>query len=253
MPDVFLGSDETSVPPLARIHRIDVWIFDLDCPDCELTGLSRLLSSNERARFSRFKNPLIANRWTVAHARLRQIVGSYLEATPYQDEFVLNFYGKPRIPSSSIVTPLNFSLSHSGQVGGVAVCVSGEIGLDIETIGNPPWEIEPDVFNDAERQQLNSYADAERRLAFYRGWTRKEAVIKAMGLGLSIPLHDVEVDLGKTQTRLRRLAGNQNPDWRVVGLEEYECWVGAVAMRTAGAAIDVQLRDIGSHFGTQIA
>lgn len=248
MPVVFLGAPEK---PSSQIHRIDVWIFDLDCPDRELPGLNRLLSPGEQARSSRFKQPVLANRWTVAHARLRQIIGSYLENTPYRGEFVLNAYGKPRIKRGSSVMPLHFNLSHSDRVAGVAVCLSGEIGLDIEKIGAPPWETEPNVFSDAERDQLNSHAGGERHLAFYRGWTRKEAVIKAMGLGLSVPLHDVEVDLAETQARLRRLKNDQDPGWTIVGLEESGCWIGAIAMRTADASIDVRFRDTGSHFGTQ--
>lgn len=231
-------------------HRIDVWIFDLDRPGSELPGLTKLLSPGERHRRSSFKQPMLADRWTVAHARLRQILGSYLGTASYDDEFVLNSYGKPRVRQGPLAQALHFNLAHSGQVCGVAVCLTGDIGLDIETIDMPPWEIEPDVFNEREREELASHTGFERQLAFYRGWTRKEAVIKAMGLGLSFPLHDLDVDLAQTQTRLRRLASDQDPCWTLAGLEEASRWVGAVAMQTSGGAIQVQFRDTSSHFGT---
>ena len=119
-------------------HRIDVWIFDLDCCGSQLRSLTKLLSPVEQLRCSRLKQSVLAARLTVAHARVRQILGSYLGTALYQDEFVLNAYGKPRVRPAPLAQPLNFNLAHSGRVCGVAVCLTGEIGLDIETIDTPP-------------------------------------------------------------------------------------------------------------------
>ena len=239
-------------PSIRQSHRVDVWIFSLDCPRFELQRFSELLSPNEQARCSRFSQTGLAARWTVARARLRQILGSYLDGAPYRDDFAPNAFGKLRI-KSTLEQPLHFNLSHSAHVCGVAVCLSGEIGLDIETIDIPPWDVEPDVFTRRERDELACYTGTEKPLAFYRGWTRKEAVIKAMGRGLSFPLQSLEVGLSRTEPRLHRLGSDDNPDWTITGLEKEDVWVGALAMRTAGASIEVRFRDTYSHFGTQVS
>lgn len=106
--------------------------------------------------------------------------------------FASNRYGKPFIEENDAVTPLYFNLSHTEGLVACLVSTNGNVGVDVEIISNRETilEIAPTVFTPNELNALS--AGEDRILYFYRLWTLKEAYIKYMGKGLSIPLQDFE-------------------------------------------------------------
>jgi phosphopantetheinyl transferase len=105
--------------------------------------------------------------------------------------------GKPYLaePHSDVATALSFNLSHAGGHILLGVSRRGEIGVDIEVIGDYKAEIARRYFQENEYHQLEALLPEERARAFYRMWTTKEACLKAQGTGLRHPLRDVQAPL----------------------------------------------------------
>lgn len=120
-------------------------------------------------------------------ARLRSIgAGLLLREAGIASPFSYGGHGKPYIPGG-----VHFSLSHSGELCALAVC-GAPIGLDAEKI-TPVRRAAARALTDEEREFMET--DPERRFAYL--WTRKEAVLKCTGAGLSQPMNAFSV-LGDT-------------------------------------------------------
>jgi 4'-phosphopantetheinyl transferase len=167
-------------------------------PEVELRLLS-LLSPNERDRHARFRFARDRNGYLYAHALLHltlswQISGQVADPVfaekihgPWPNVFVYNDYGKPALPPD---TGPRFNLSHTDGLAVCALSADLEIGVDVERADR---DLRCDDLADRwlaseERAWLASYPAERRSEAFLRLWTLKEAYVKALGLGLSLPL-----------------------------------------------------------------
>ncbi|WP_416979354.1 4'-phosphopantetheinyl transferase family protein [Streptomyces sp. T028] len=161
-------------------------------------GLPALLDPVERARYEATVDPATRNRFLVGCALSRRILGELLGVPP--EEVPLRRacptcggpHGKPRL---AVPAGYDFSVTHSGDVVGVAVCRGAEVGLDVEEAGTA---LDVDAaartaLSPRESAALYALPPAERKPAFLRVWTRKEAVLKALGVGLRAPLRELEV------------------------------------------------------------
>ena len=133
---------------------------------------------------------------SVKHLAGRALARQALRATFGQDAagpFALTPYGKPYCPRCGA----HFSISHSGELVWLAVCREGPVGVDVEAMRPLPELAELAArLHPREQAHILSKAADERAEAFYRCWTRKEAVLKALGRGLSLPLDSFAVDAG---------------------------------------------------------
>jgi 4'-phosphopantetheinyl transferase len=150
-------------------------------------SLLDFLSSAERDRMSRFAAPAPATLFGAARALLRCLLAARLAAPPASLAFAFNAFDKPHLAHAC--TP-QFSISHAGQEVAVALGDRHAIGIDIEPQGRPvDWRaIAPMACSAADMALLEDGGAA----AFLHMWTRKEAVAKALGLGLSAPLAQIE-------------------------------------------------------------
>lgn len=169
-------------------HEILIWSWSLD--DDPPSG-EALLTDEERERSRRFVGPLLQRRFVAARSRLRALLGRHLGCDPRNLAFVLNEFGKPRLADHPGV---HFSLSHSQDRALLAVSDGPEIGADLEMM-------RPIDHLDLARRYFHpdEVATIERNddplQAFFRIWTLKEAVVKAIGLGLSLPLDGFAVSI----------------------------------------------------------
>lgn len=152
-----------------------------------------LLDAAEQARARRFCNADLQRRYIIAHGGLRLILANIVHQSPETLHLIANPWGKPALSQGGLV----FNLSHSQDLALCAVASAGEIGIDIESF-RPAYSAERLViarrfFHPAEYQFLNMITDAAQNAAFLRCWTRKEAYIKAKGLGLSLPLNQFHI------------------------------------------------------------
>ena len=159
-----------------------------------------LLDGEERRRSARFVRPLDRDRFVLAHAALRLFLARCLDLDASEVRYEHGAHGKPRL--DPVLPPLEFNLSHSGGWAMAAVARDRAIGVDVEQVRDLPdaLGIADTHFSAAEREALRSLPPTEQRGAFFRCWTRKEAVVKALGEGFYRALDSFDVDLAAGST-----------------------------------------------------
>jgi 4'-phosphopantetheinyl transferase len=115
-------------------------------------------------------------------------------------QFSYSAHGKPKLEGHP-GNALEFNVSHSDGMAIVSLARHSRLGVDIEKVrlDFEHQHIAERFFSDQEREQLRSMSPEEIPYAFFRCWTRKEAFIKALGEGLSHPLHQFDVELRATE------------------------------------------------------
>jgi 4'-phosphopantetheinyl transferase len=176
-------------------HCGSLVLFPLDSPVAEYERLAGLLSDSERARAARFIDSRHSRRHVVAHGCLRQVLAEPLGLAPETIEFATGPHGKPELAGAAAQSGLQFNLSHSDGLGLIGWSWRKQIGVDIEV-----WRTMRDetglvrrYFSPAEIAAWEALPEARRHEAFFNLWTRKEAYIKALGRGLSLPLDSFDV------------------------------------------------------------
>lgn len=175
----------------------------LDVDAGELAALTGLLGADERARADRFRFARDRRRFIVRRARLRQWLGAWVGRAPEALTFAENGHGKP-----FLVDGPPFSLSHSAEMMMLAIG-DADVGCDIERI-DPALDWQPlaeAFFTGAECAALAVLPPDAGRRAFFACWARKEAFVKALGLGLSYPLDAFDVSVGASAALLSGGAG----------------------------------------------
>lgn len=131
-------------------------------------------------------------RYAVAHTNLRRILGVYLNESPEKICFRANRFGKPELAREASV---NFNLSHCRSIAVLAVANGQPVGVDVEDVKPVEPEVAGTHFSAIELSHLNRLHGDAWLSGFYRCWTRKEAILKAEGLGLSRALDSFDVEL----------------------------------------------------------
>jgi 4'-phosphopantetheinyl transferase len=183
-------------------HRADVWRVFLDVRSEPLQQMESALSADELQRASRFHFEKDRHRYLLAHASLRDILARYLQCEPRVLIFSASEYGKPFLAGRDV----QFNLSHSGDIALIAVTRGRRIGVDVEQI-RADVEIEKlasRYFSPREVSELMVLHPEEQIIGFYNCWTRKEAYIKAQGMGLSLPLDSFDVSLAPGEPAILR-------------------------------------------------
>lgn len=149
------------------------------------------LTDEEKKRAAKFVRTDDQQKWLFARAMLRRVLSSYLSCAPLDMTFEINSHGKPFVRDSDV----KFNLSHAGDCVLIGVTLQYDIGVDIEKARENKniLALSKRFFSSSE--YLAIQAAENPQAAFYRGWTRKEAFIKATGLGLSFGLSNFEVDV----------------------------------------------------------
>jgi 4'-phosphopantetheinyl transferase len=149
-----------------------------------------VLSRDEAARAGRFYQARDRRRYVVGRARLRAILGRYLGRAASQVEFRYEAHGKPVLHGGSTDARVRFNMSRAHELGVLAMQLDEELGIDIEHIRPFPdaLHIAARFFTPDESDALRALRAPELEAAFFHYWTRKEAVVKSLGLGLSQPM-----------------------------------------------------------------
>lgn len=241
MDDVVLHASFTVAAPASielRSNELHVWAVPLH-GDADRYGA--LLSRSELQRLERFRFADHRRRYQIGHGALRTILGGYLRIPPTEVQFAQGPRGKPYVdhpPHSGRSGPF-FNLSHSSKLALIAVSAT-EVGVDLEKVRHLEslTEIARRHFSESEFQALDALQGEARQLAFYRCWTRKEAYIKALGEGLSMPLDTFDVSLCEEPQFLACRDGREDPkNWSMLDVSPAADFVAAAAMRARGVDV----------------
>jgi 4'-phosphopantetheinyl transferase len=172
--------------------EVHVWAAHLDELTPETSRFLRLLAPEEKERAARFYRQTDCDHFLCARGVLRSLLAGYAGIAPEDLAFRCNAYGKPYLAEEGA---LQFNVSHSHGLALYAIASGREIGIDVEWIRQTPdlMKIAGRFFSPREVRELEAAPPESQLRAFFRCWTRKEAYIKAKGLGLSIPLKDFSV------------------------------------------------------------
>jgi 4'-phosphopantetheinyl transferase len=188
---------EVSLIPALGQNEIQVWRIPLARSAAEVSQLQTCLSAAELAQAARFHFAADQRRFVVRRAVLRQLLAATCHTSPDAVQLGLGTQGKPFIAQSGRTGDLRFSCSHSADWALVALARGIELGVDLEQQRNLPdaAELARRFFSNDEVCALEQLPPALKTAGFFNCWTRKEAFVKALGLGLSCPLNRFTVSL----------------------------------------------------------
>jgi 4'-phosphopantetheinyl transferase len=196
-----------------------------------------VLSAAERERAARFVRPVDRARYIAMHAGSRRLLARYLGTDPVAIRFARTpcckcgslEHGRPRIEWPP--TTLNHNLSGSGDHWLLAVADGRPVGVDVECVRDIEVERMADMcLSDRERAYLGALPGPGRLEAFFRCWTRKEAVVKACGVGLAAKLTGIDSHPERSgRLEVHHASGSCPATWLVDDLPGGPGWAAAVA------------------------
>jgi 4'-phosphopantetheinyl transferase len=208
--------------------EIHVWRARLDLDPDSLSRMRSTLAEDEQARADRFHFDRDRNHFIACRGILRELLGSYLTCNPALLQFSYGTFGKPALHLQDSSQPIRFNVAHSNGLALLAFARSCEIGVDLESIRADfaSDEIARRYFSKQELAELCALPETMQTQGFFECWTRKEAYIKARGLGLQIPLQSFSVSLtpGKPETLQSEDAGG----WILRSIEVGPHFAGAI-------------------------
>jgi len=194
---------------------VSLALFDLDLPRAELDEYRCWLDADECLRASAFRRPIDRDRFVARRGQMRAQLGQELGNAPHQVRFGTDRHGKPFLRDDP---DLAFNLSHSNGLALLATMRGGAVGCDIEW-RNPELAcpgVAERLFAPEEYEALAALPPAQWVAGFYNCWTRKEAYVKAIGLGLSHPLNAFTVSVAPGEPA--RFTSNE-PGWTLASFE----------------------------------
>jgi 4'-phosphopantetheinyl transferase len=191
-----------------------------------------LLDADERERAGRFVHERNRREYIAAHALTRAMLSHFGGLPPQAWRFVLGPHGKPEIDPALGRPWLRFNLSHTRGAVSCAVLHERRIGVDIEALGRDPRDmsVADRFFAPAEVAQLRAVSESAREEMFLRIWTLKEALIKAVGLGISLGLDRFAFTLDPLGVRFAPEITAHDAAWRFHALRPTATHLLAVAL-----------------------
>lgn len=197
---------------------IQLWFADLTKGDCSKSWA--LLSPGERCRAESLKVIKVRQRFVISRAILRQLLADYMAVNCAAVELFQGPFGKPyvrQIKGGHVV----FNLSHTADHLVIALGCQRQIGVDIEVCRERVnlAALAGKCFSDSEFRQWQQLESEDKKVTFYRIWTRKESFVKAVGRGISLGLKFCEMSI-QAPVKVLSVPDNcgQPSDWRVIDL-----------------------------------
>lgn len=211
-------------PTPLQAGDVQVCRFSLEASPGEHAALAAMLSPSERERAAGIKIETHRRRFEVGHGRLRRLLASYLGRAAETVEFGRHPRGKPFIVPGQNPDDVQFNFSHTADIALVAVTLARTVGIDVEANRD---DVDMELiarrqFAPGEQARLASLPRADRVIAFYRCWTRKEAYLKALGDGIAGGLQGFEVSFlpNEAPALLRAKGGAEEcRRWSILALD----------------------------------
>lgn len=227
-----------NLPPIDNKNlqnEIHIWVVDLDLWNLSCLEAVQALPESEAKKAGRFRFETHKNRFIKGRFMLRSLLGMYLDIDFYDQEFHANRYGKPAVHKFHDDNSIHFNISNSENIYVCAFSQNSDIGIDIEKIHDLPDmdRIIARFFSEDEKRRFCSLPLPGRTNTFFKYWTRKEALLKAMGMGLSFPLDKVSVLANESDaTQGSIIARNQNAEteWTFRDIKIFDGFASALAL-----------------------
>jgi 4'-phosphopantetheinyl transferase len=185
---------------------VAVHLIDIHEHRALLSHYRNLLSLQEAVRADAFRDECDRTRYICMHGVLREQLAPRMGTGAGDVVFTENEYGKPGVAGGP-----EFNISYSGNMG-IVVITSGPVGVDVERVD--PDKVAPEmveeVFSPAERSAYFDVPSCDIVEAFFKGWVRKESFIKAIGMGVSFPLRELNSRLDRDSF----ITAHGGADWR---------------------------------------
>ena len=222
--------------------QLHLWLRAGAAGQAEVASAISILSDDERQRASAFSAEVDRRRYVVAHGCVRHLLADYTGIDAQALRFQVHTGGKPALAAEQARSGIAFNLSHSGDAVLLGVAQGIAVGVDVELM-RPLSDLDGlarAIFSPAERRRFDALDASLRTEAFFAAWSRKEAVVKAMGSGLSSELAGVEATIDPREpAALRALNGSSAAArrWSLWGMRSaHGAWLAAAAPR-AGMAV----------------
>lgn len=195
------------------------------------------LSEEERQQAARFVRDSDRWRYQLCHAALRHVLGTWTGERPERLRFRTGRWGKPALDGPPAGRRIEFNLSHTTNLGLIAVSGVGRLGIDVEAMRSlgDMQAIARRVLSAADYESLATLAPQRRTAVFWAAWTANEACLKAAGSGLGAGEHAIRLD-----PQARPIP--RDPALRLHALELPMPFFGALAMEE-GSGVDLVRRE----------
>ena len=215
-----------------------VWRVEVETAYDRQDILWSFLAGDERQKAADFLFEGDRKRFVVARGILRALLGCYLGRHPGSLGFDYTQYGKPQLAGDS---EIRFSTSHSHGLILLAFARGRDVGVDIERVrADLDFEgIAARCFSPGEMASLHSLRNGLRERAFFARWTRKEALAKAEGKGLALPLRRFDVTLLAARAMVLDTHGHPlgPTKWTLQELAPDPGYVAALAVEGKGSRL----------------
>ena len=216
------------------LHEIHVWGASVDVDRPCIQDLHCILSHDEAEKAGRFRFAKDRDRFVVGRGLLRVILGRYLNQRPERLRFCSGPNGKPALVGQREGDGIHFNVSHSRGLVLYAFARGRRVGIDLEYVRRIPEasDIVERYFSSHERSVFRALAPEARLEAFFRGWTCKEAYVKAIGHGLKFAPDRFDVAIAPGEPA-RLLSVTADPAeayrWSLCELLPARGYIGALA------------------------
>jgi 4'-phosphopantetheinyl transferase len=205
----------------------------LDPDRDRLAELRAHLGPREREREAGFARTADRDRYSAARGHLRELLGSALGSDPADVTLVAGPGGKPALDPAAGAADIRFNLSHSREVGLIALAAGREVGADVEFERDDRDldRLAARVLPAEELARWRRLAEGERQRAFYSAWTRREAYAKARGEGVGLETAATVLAEAPGGTGRWSVGGD---GWEVADLDAPAGYAAAVAAEGSG-------------------
>ena len=222
--------------PASSAIPVDVWRVRISAEPADRWRDSLL--PDEIARAGRFVFAADRDRFTVTRGVLRSLLQRYLPPHARPVEFVFNQWGKPAVGGGGP----RFNVTHSGDFALIAIAQHADVGVDIEQASEPRRvdDLAASVFTSTELARFACLRGDARTRFFFRTWTCKEALIKAAGAGLSIPVDRIQIDFTPDGARVSAPLGTLPAGpWSLHEIDAPEGYASAIAVRAEAISLKI--------------
>jgi 4'-phosphopantetheinyl transferase len=217
--------------PCPAADEVHVWRLAVGAlADAEVAARAvAALDDADRQRYARYREDRDRLMFLGGRVMARAVVAGALAVRPDEWQWREGPHGRPEIGAPD--TPVRFNLAHSGGVVICAVARGREVGVDVEDRGRRP----------VDKRVIHRYcapeeaADVEAQGAawhdrFLMYWTLKESYLKALGLGISVPLEEIRFTIGpEIRVSFRGSLAASSTDWAFSLLHQAPHHYAAVA------------------------